>query len=685
VKRNSYAIFGLAAAAMLYACAADDDAGSLVADAGTGFGGGKTGGASGRSGGSSGATSDAGAINSGGSRSGGASGTGGSISSGDGGVEVDALEPSCALFIEPVDGRPLTSRLAAPGETLSLAGRIIGTEDPTTLDWRWSVSRSGVEVAFTVSPTNPANITIPIDVAGVYQIRAMASALCQGVVAASSVSAQERRIPYFVRVLPPPEAQSLPRETLLEIGGGQPTGRDFHLEGGARIKVDPRNENGFAAPSYIRITPRASTFVTEGYSGLQGGLTRQVDALTTHDILVVPTDRLPPRNFVGLTLAAINVEAFTMSPGVSVRGTVRHNGQPVTNARLLLRQNGVPSTVGISDKSGSYAIEALSGRHGLRVEPDPDSTLPQLALSEASGLLFAANAPGVRVDLDYLTMPTAELTLSVRTPDGATPVRGAQVHLASAGPIPAVATLTVNSGSPMTVAGNVLRQLESDAFGVVRFTELPKGPLVARVLPPEGGGTTGATPVKLSVDLSGGDVDLGSVPLGTRIRVTGTLLPASRAAGIRVVARPIESESNAALPGLDPLKNTVTTVADANGQYVLSLAPNQSYRFFAYPALGKEIESPRAHLGDRAIATLPVTLSPWSLPTGIIFSGRVYDSKQQLRPGTVVQIFCVGASTNCVNFLSPNIEHALPVGEALTNAQGAYAIVLPDPASSQTP
>ncbi len=598
---------------------------------------------------------------------------------------MDAGAPVCSLFIEALDGKPLTSRLAAPGETIALAGRVAGTVDTTTLDWRWSVFRSGVAVSFTVAPGNPASISIPIDVAGVYQIRVTASDLCQGTIFANSVTATERRTPYFVRVLPPPEAQSLPFEELLEIGGGLPPSKDFHLQGGTRIKIDPRNDKGIAVPSYIRITPRTSTFVIEGYSGLQGGLVRQVAAVTTHDILVVPTEPLPPRNFVGLTLAAIGIEPFTMAPGIAVRGNIRHNGQPVANARLLFRQQGVPSTLGTTDTNGGYAIDALPGRHALVLEPTAESGLPQIALSEAAGVVFPVNAPGVQIDLEFATLPTAALTLSVRTPDGTTAVRGARVHLATASPLPSVATLTVNLGTPVAVAGNVVRQLESDAFGVVRFVGLPRATYVLRIVPPAGSASSGTTHVNLSVDLTGGDVERGNVSLGTRIKATGTLLPAARAVGVRVLAMPIASDRFSILPDVDPLANTVSTVVGSNGQFTLSLSPNQPYRFFAHPALGKEIDLPRTHLGDQLIGSSPVALDPWTLPTGLVFSGRIYDPRQQLLTRTVLQIYCVGNNSTCVNLLSPNIGNALPVGEALTDSQGTFSIVLPDPGSSQSP
>ncbi|MDZ4695216.1 MAG: carboxypeptidase-like regulatory domain-containing protein [Deltaproteobacteria bacterium] len=662
----------LSVALGLYACASAESDSATSSDASANGGslgsGSKTGGTSGRV--------DGGA-NTGGFRSGGNSATGGSLASDGGVATIDAAAPTCALFIEAIDGKPLTSRLAAPGETIAVLGRVAGTVDTSTLDWRWSVFRSGVAITFTVAPGNPASISIPIDVAGVYQIRATASDLCQGTIFASSVTATERRTPYFVRVLPPPDAQSLPFEELLEIGGGLPPSKDFHLQGGTRIKIDPRNEKGIAVPSYIRITPRASTFVIEGYSGLQGGLVRQVAAITTHDILVVPTEPLPPRNFVGLTLAAIGIEPFTMAPGVAVRGTVRVNSQPVSNARLLFRQNGTPSTLGTTDANGSYVIDALPGRHGLVVEPSPESGLPQIALSEAAGIVFPANAPGAQVDLDFVPMPTAALTLSVRTPDGATPVRGARVYLATAQPKAAVATLTVNAGTPVPVAGNILRQLESDAFGVVRFVDLPRDLYVLRIVPPAGNANPGATHVDLSIDLTAGNVEKGNVSLGTRIKATGNLLPAARAVGVRVLALPIAD--------LDPLSNSVSAVAGANGQFTLSLSPNQSYRFFAHAAAGREFDLPRTHLGDQLIGSTPVTLDPWTLPTGLVFSGRVYDPKQQLLPGTVIQIFCVGSSTTCVNLLSPKVDNALPVGEALTDFQGTFAIVLPDPGSSQSP
>jgi hypothetical protein len=677
VRNTALSCFALTALG-LYACASSDDQAASAWDASAKGGSSGTG----KSGGTSGSVD--GGANTGGSRSGGNSASGGSLSMDGGVASVDASAPVCSLFIEALDGKPLTSRLAAPGETIALAGRVAGTVDTTTLDWRWSVFRSGVAIAFTVAPGNLASISIPIDVAGVYQIRATASELCQGTIFASSVTATERRTPYFVRVLPPPEAQSLPFEELLEIGGGLPPSKDFYLQGGTRIKIDPRSEKGIAVPSYIRITPRASTFVIEGYSGLQGGLVRQVAAVTTHDILVVPTEGLPPRNFVGLTLAAIGIEPFTMAPGLAVRGTLRRNGQPVSSARLLFRQQGVPSTLGTTDVSGSYAIDALPGRHGLVVEPSPESGLPQITLSEATGVVFPTNTPGVQVDLNFGALPMAAFTLSVRTSDGSTAVRGARVYLATASPIPSVATLKVNEGTPVAVAGNVLRQLESDAFGVVRFIDLPRAPYVFRIIPPAGNTSPGATHVSLSIDLTGGDEQV-SVALGTRIKASGTLLPAARAVGVRVLAMPIVSDRSSLLPDLDPLANTVSTVVGANGQYTLSLSPNQSYRFFAHPAAGREFDLPRTHLGDQRTESSPVTLDPWTLPTGLVFSGRVYDPKQQLLPGTVLQIYCVGNSSTCVNLLSPNIGNALPVGEALTDSRGTFSIVLPDPGSSQSP
>jgi hypothetical protein len=61
-----------------------------------------------------------------------------------------------------------------------------------------------------------------------------------------------------------------------------------------------------------------------------------------------------------------------------------------------------------------------------------------------------------------------------------------------------------------------------------------------------------------------------------------------------------------------------------------------------------------------------------TVPRGLAFEGRVVGPVGRPVGGALVQLFCAGSTTHCVD---PN----LPLAETISAANGAFEVVLPDP------
>jgi hypothetical protein len=153
------------------------------------------------------------------------------------------------------------------------------------------------------------------------------------------------------------------------------------------------------------------------------------------------------------------------------------------------------------------------------------------------------------------------------------------------------------------------------------------------------------------------------------VAVAGRLLPAALGGGATVIAVD---------PTADPARALPTAIADAGGAYRLILDPGRSYRLFVEPAPGRALA--RIALGP-VTADADVTLPDRRLPAGVAITGTVAIRVEGTAvAGALVQAFCMGASADCKAPATTGTDGLRPVAEAVSGPDGAYRLVVPDPA-----
>jgi hypothetical protein len=679
--RVSAGICGLIAAAMLAGCS--NNATSAKSDAGTSPGSGGAGGGSPATGGSGGAAGGAGGAGSGGSSGFGGSGGAAGMSA-DAGVGRDAAgqadagrpdaptAPACAVTITPTQPQRLVQLPWGPTATLRVRATVSGTSPPAMPMWMWMVTHYETGTAVKADPVNnnPAEVQIKLERAGRYDIRATARAGCSETVIANAE--QVRTAHYWIRATPPTGTSAAPSEGIqVDVPGGVSPTRDIPLSRGMTVSIDPQAASGVATiPSYVRVTSAASSVRLEGHTKA-GPFRVALNPLLTYQVLVIPDvstspDRptVAPALVVG-TPSHLMQTPFMFDDGVEVTGTVTSAMGPVDQARVLLRANSLPSTVGRSASTGAYSLRARSGAFTVVVVPPAGSSLPE-AQTDTSTVIIDSPPPGrVSLDFAWASVTTFTLDLTVRNPDDGPLARPVRVRLESE--LSRVGAFTVD-GVIHEAPGSVGAEGVTNAGGLASFAGLPRGVYHALLSP--GDDSTANTMVEIDLTQAAAR-EARRVRLGRKVTVSGVLTPAARAAGATVIAVD---------PSADPAAPVPAAVVDSNGRYALALdpGPNRQYRLFVEPVLARAV--PRTSLGTMDAPTADLTLDPRLLPDGRAISGVVTLDGTALT-GAVVQAYCVGDGADCVDPVSLDTEHIRAAAEAVSGANGSYRLLIPDPAT----
>ena len=228
---------------------------------------------------------------------------------------------------------------------------------------------------------------------------------------------------------------------------------------------------------------------------------------------------------------------------------------------------------------------------------------------------------------------------------------------------------TGGPGGPQSfvAAGSLRRTATTDARGAVSFPGLPLGTYRLIALPTVGSsdGIT-VTAVDLVQDLS-----LPAVALAPKVIVSGRLLGA--APGTRLLI--LDDQ-----PTLGHLFPAAALASD--GGYSLSLDPAHAYHLVTNPPTGRMLA--RVALGplETGSAALPMALGDRTLPAMLPVTGRVFGPDGQTAvAGALMQLFCMGAGPDCVDYSQLDAGRPLPLFEATTDAAGAFTLFVPDPAA----
>jgi hypothetical protein len=619
-----------------------------------------------------------------GSGAGGAAGSvfdGGADASGD----VIVMPPPCKVTISPVSASSLDNLPAGTGATLRVRGVISGTSQPDHPDWNWHVDVGDGHATVSVKtpdPQDPSVVEFPLTLEGRYYINVSVQEVpfCGG--SNWATATLNPTVPYHVRITPPHGLQGLaPYERDIDMQGGHAANLTFNFFHTTSVAIDPQDATTKSVGSYVQITSPQHSWSSEGDTMKTAFKTALVDTDDSrYDVLVVPLNTsgppFAPLLSTGLTAARVSAPMI-IDPGVTVMGTVAlDGGASVGGATILLRSGALPSTVGHSDGGGAFSLQARGGRFSAVVTPAAGSALPEAHVDadDVSGVDLPMSSGGpVSLSFSWRSgLATRTLTARFLGSDGSA-AAGIDVRLDSdAGSLPNVGLLHVTNGpfgpQMLVATGAVHRTATTDGSGAVSFADLPAATYQLMGVPPvpSRDGLTIAP-----VDLSGAAPAAPlTVNLERKVAVTG-LLP-NAPAGTRIL---VIDDQPVPIPGHD----FPAAAVSATGAYALSLDPRHAYHLLADPPAGQMLS--RVPLGKVETGTAAIASQPRTLPRMLALTGSVqtFDGAMTVA-GAKLQIFCVGASPDCVDPLDLAGKAPLPLFEATTDALGGFALWVPDPA-----
>jgi hypothetical protein len=622
-----------------------------------------------------------GAVGSGGAAAGAggaAAGTGGS--SGTGGAPAP-----CAVQIKPVSSVDLDGLPAGPNATLRVRGVITGTPQPAQPDWRWSVSTvtDNRPIPVTPDPQDPALVQFPLASADRYDITVTVSnaPVCGGHEIATATFNPSAS--YWLRISAPADQVEVPpHEETIKLQAGQPLQRSFYFDRGAAVSLDPKTSSSQALTSYVRISSPGHSWTREGDTELAAFGTSIVDTpASLYDVLVVPLAPadapFAPLLFSGRTAARVAALSIVVDPGVPVGGTLRAAGAAVAGATIALRAGDLPSTIGTSDAAGAFGLLARPGRFSALIIAPDGAALPDAHVdaSDASGLDLPAAVGGAlslafvwRSDLGSATL-AAQFVTSAGAPAAALDVRLESDPEGDPTTWGDVGTLQANGGpggaQSLVAAGSLRRAATTDARGAISFSGLPAGGYRLIALPPVAS-NDGLTVT--AVDVVAG-LPTVAVTLAPKVTVSGRLLGASP--GTRLLILDDQPTLGRSFPA---------AAVGSDGAYTLNLDPSHAYHLLSDPPAGQM--NARVALGPIESGDVALALGDRVLPAMLSVSGRVFAPDGQTPvAGALLQLFCMGAGPDCVDYSQLDAGHPLPLFEATTDALGVFTLFAPDPAS----
>ncbi len=435
-----------------------------------------------------------------------------------------------------------------------------------------------------------------------------------------------------------------------------------------------RNDmNGGPLASYLRITDPGSG-VSVDADTTRGAAMVQLIPTLSYDLLIVPTEPYAPIQLTGLPSSWL-FSLQPLDPGVPINATtVDAGGNPVGEARMVLRRGSVPSTVGVSDSSGAATIwaRASTSAMSMNIVPPIGSGLPSAAVGQGSdptvdpGIMIALGVTSASVSMKWDRVSTAPLTVHVLAPGGTATGAGARVRATARTAPGPVGTLTVQPAGGMPIllhpTGTTDVEIVTDTTGTAVFTALSLGAYTITVIPASNGSAPTASSLAITtapVTLAAGGLT-SSVMLSMKSTLSGMLLPLSDSPGTQIIA--IDR-------GVISSGTVVSSTVAADGRYQLLVDPGRSYELLAQP--------PSTSARGRAVLALSVSdatpaLATATLPVGHAVHGTVAAALGGSLAGTLVQAFCPMTSPRC-------LDGTLPLAETVARFDGTFDLILPDP------
>jgi hypothetical protein len=443
------------------------------------------------------------------------------------------------------------------------------------------------------------------------------------------------------------------------------------LDPGATYQIEPRQTGQVTVmPGYLRVTSLATAFDVEGYTS-HGAVRANLIPNFVYDLLVVPNDPTFAPNLFRSVTPEVWKQPITFDQGVPVSGLILgSDGAPLASARMILKFDGRPSTVGTSDASGALTLWTRPGNMSAIVVPPDGSGLPQANVDATSdaGVNLPPGYGSLMLTMQYRPAVTGALTVTVRDPNGAGPVAGARVRLSSPTPLSGIGTLTSRVQGAVDVVlaarGSISTEVVSDANGIAKLGSLPTGSYHVVVVPPSSSGGA-ITAVDVTVPAAG---LTKTISLARKVLLTGRLAAPLGSAGSQRVA-------GASITVLDKTGDVagsvVSATADGTGAFALQVDPNRTYQMIIQPLAGQALG--RMVVDEVAAKDVDtVLIDNISLPPGVTVTGTVSGGASRVG-GAFLQVFCVPSATWCP-------DATVSLAEGMTSADGTFSFILPNPA-----
>lgn len=479
----------------------------------------------------------------------------------------------------------------------------------------------------------------------------------------------------FRLLLSPPEDVDAPRQIRTQVvyGGTPVDGLLLALEQGVQVTGQVTAE-GAPVPGYVRFTLTGFDLMEEVRADAAGHLAVSLLGDGLYDVMVVPEEASPaPVRLEGMTAAdLLQADAFALSPGVTVLGYVQDaSGGAVADARVVLRSAGLPSSVATTDSfDGRFVLRARPGPQGLEVEPEAGSGWPRLRVPEDAGILLGASdalALTVRYDAG-LTLASPTITVTAASGGAPAPVPGVRVTL-EATDLGALGTVSITrDGSDLgelSAAGSVRRSGTTDASGALALTGLPVGRYRVLLEPPaETPAAVGPTVVQ-TLDITGLHPTM-TLPLSAPAHLEGWV--------VNDLLEPVEDAHVVAVTPLG-VGSAAEAWSEADGYFSLEVIQGATYQvILSAPAGGQPFA--RMALPEVRVTSENTALQGAGpagelvLRPGLALTGRVAYQGNPVG-GALIQAIAVGVSGAPV------------LAEAVTDANGGFRIVVPDPGMSE--
>lgn len=556
----------------------------------------------------------------------------------DGGPGVDGgldAPPGCTIGVQFAPAMPV-----APAVIVAQADVVGGIG---VLDYTWAVRRGGLDVPFTTLDVMGRDIQFEAAVAGVYSVSVNVPGCAPMFNELNVGQSGANQRPVRLRFVPPAGVAVPPQERVVTVPGGS----DYSLgvvvlDPGVVTPVAVRIPGGAPVAAYLRFTSRATPdAAVEAWSSAAGSAQVRL-ASGHHDVLVVPAGDLAPIAIADWDPASgqLVVDASATWSGAVVDA----GGAAIAGARVSLTSAGVPSTIATTDAAGHFDVRWRDGVGPERVVvvPPTGRGLPRLD--------FDLAVPAATTTIRFASVATRALGGAVVEVGGA-PVADADVSLALT--LPAAASVEVPAAAAIAVAGGQHLVLHTAADG-----RLPAATAIAATgelfVAAPGGGARGA------IDLTGGvGATLTAAPT---LAVTGRVIDSAGAAvaGARVRAT---LDDALAYPGAPVL----TATSDGSGGFALALAPGQRYAVVVTDPTARRT-SLRATVERAAAGALPA----FALGKALRVSGEVRAT------GVGAPLRAVGVAALC-QLGCAGLERDRPLGDAVTDAAGRFAVAVPDP------